>query len=545
MNAIDRLPGSRLGEAAGGQPAHSRRWWPAVLGLAVCCTAMFARAADNASLNQALESITVGDLKRHVLYLADDTFEGREAGSRGGRVAGGYLARELQKAGLTGGANQGYFQDFDGNSRNILGVWEGSDPELKHEVIVLGAHYDHVGYGTASNSFGPIGRIHNGADDNASGISGLLEIVEAIVRLEPRPRRTILFALWDGEEKGLLGSKHWVANPTIPLDRVRLMLNMDMIGRLRDNKIEMGGSRSAQGLRTLVSRQNAASDLLIDFTWEMKENSDHYSFFEKRIPVLFAFTGLHDDYHRPSDDVEKINTSGMQRVTQLMLRTLYEAAQQSQLPRFRPASESETPELQKQFERPLPPLAGRLGINWNLLETEGHGVHVSRVAPGSAADLAGVRAHDRIVRFAGRAISHGELFRSLVLMAESPAAMTIEREESEEPIEVQVALTGKPIRLGLSWRADECEPGTLVITRIVPGSPAARAGLDVMDRILEIEGHDFAGGEEFQEFAATLPAPLTLTRERRGQVRNVRLEIPAEDGIISAGLNTAPRRTRR
>ncbi len=140
-------------------------------------------------------------------------------------------------------AEQGYFQDFDGASRNILGLWEGSDPALKQEVIIVGAHYDHVGYGTPSNSFGPIGRIHNGADDNASGTSGLLEIMEAIVRLEPRPRRTLLFALWDGEEKGLLGSKHWVAQPTLPLERVKLMLNMDMIGRLRDNRLEIGGSR--------------------------------------------------------------------------------------------------------------------------------------------------------------------------------------------------------------------------------------------------------------------------------------------------------------
>jgi hypothetical protein len=510
--------------------------WASILGFALCLVAATANAADSANFSQALESITSTDLKRHVFYLADDTFEGREAGSRGGRVAGGYLAREFQKAGLSGGGvKEAYFQDFDGNSRNILGIWEGSDPLLKHEVVVLGAHYDHVGYGTESNSFGPIGRIHNGADDNASGTSGLLEIVEAMVRLEPRPRRTILFALWDGEEKGLLGSKHWVAHPTIPLDRVRLMLNMDMIGRLRDNKIEFGGSRTAQGLRTLVSRQNDGIDLLLDFTWEMKDNSDHHPFFAQRIPVLFAFTGLHDDYHRPSDDAEKIDTAGMQRVTQLMFRLLYDVAQQPALPPFRPASQKETPELQKQFERPLPPLAGRLGINWNLLETDGRGVRVSRVVPGSPADAAGVRAHDRIVRFAGRTISDGELFRSLVLTAESPVPMIIERDDAAEPIELSIGLTGKPVRLGLSWRADDCEPGTLVITRVVPGSPAERAGLKVLDRVLQIEGQTFRDGDEFQELATSLASPISLTRERMGQIRSVKIVIPAEAGIQTAG----------
>lgn len=515
------------------------------IGLAVCFAALAAHAEENASLNQALESITAADLRRHVFYLADDTFEGREAGSRGGRVAGGYLAREFQKAGLTGGGTkQGYFQDFEGGSRNILGLWEGSDPELKHEVIVFGAHYDHVGYGSPANSFGPIGRIHNGADDNASGTSGLLEIVQALVMVEPRPRRTILFALWDGEEKGLLGSKHWVAQPTLPMERVRFMFNMDMIGRLRDNKLEMGGSRTAPGLRTLVSRQNDGLDLLLDFTWEMKDNSDHHPFFARRIPVLMAFTGLHDDYHRPSDDAEKINTAGMHRVTRLMFRVVHELAQQPELSTFRPASQSENPELQKQFERPLLPLAGRLGIHWNLLETAGRGIRVSRVMPGAPADVAGLRVGDRIVRFGGRAIDDGELFRSLVLTAESPVPVVLERGEAAEPLELSLNLTGKPVRLGLSWRSDDCEPGTLMVARVVPGSPAERAGLHVADRILAIGGRSFANGEEFQELASATTSPIELTRERLGQIRVVKLEIPSEAGVLSAGGSRTQRRPR-
>jgi hypothetical protein len=509
------------------------------LGFAFCL-----RAEESTSLNQAMESITVAELRRHVFHLADDTFEGREAGSRGGRVAGGYLARAFEKEGLAPGAGRGYFQDFEGGSRNILGLWEGSDPHLKHEVIVVGAHYDHVGYGTETNSFGPIGYIHNGADDNASGTSGLLELVQAMVRLEPRPRRTLLFALWDGEEKGLLGSKHWVANPTLPLEQVKLMLNMDMIGRLRDNKLEIGGTRSAAGLRSLVSRQNEGIDLLLDFTWEMKDNSDHHPFYARRIPVLMAFTGLHDDYHRPSDDAERVNTAGMQRVTQLMFRLVYELAEQPRPMSFRMASQSETPETQKRLERPLAPLPGRLGVHWNTYETEGQGVRVSRVLPGTAAETAGLRAGDRIVRFGGRPVGNGELFRSLVLTSESPVPVTIERIGESAPLELSVALTGKPVRLGLSWRLDDGEPGSLVVTRVVPGSPAERAGLQVSDRIVEIGGRSFATGQEFQEMAAAMVSPIEIARERMGQIRRVKLEIPAEQGVHAARADRLLRRAR-
>src|SRR5581483_3518130 len=137
---------------------------------------------------------------------------------RGGHAAAVYLAQQFEKYKLAGGASPtSYFQVFSNQYRNLLGLLEGSDPTLREQVIVVSAHYDHVGYGNSQNSYGPIGFIHNGADDNASGDAGLLELVEAFTKLEQRPKRTILFAMWDGEEGGLLGSKHWVANPTLPL----------------------------------------------------------------------------------------------------------------------------------------------------------------------------------------------------------------------------------------------------------------------------------------------------------------------------------------
>ena len=209
----------------------------------------------------ALEGVTAADLRRHVSALADDTFEGRETGSRGGRAAAGYLQMQFKAYGLRpAGESGGYFQQFNGNSRNILGMVEGSDPALRHEVILVSAHYDHVGYGNARNSFGPTGFIHNGADDNASGAATLLEVAQACAQLEPKPKRSILFALWDAEESGLNGSKHWLAKPTLKLSDVRLMINMDMVGRLRNNKLTVYGARTAGAAQAGQHAQSRRTD---------------------------------------------------------------------------------------------------------------------------------------------------------------------------------------------------------------------------------------------------------------------------------------------
>src|SRR4029079_3833841 len=190
-----------------------------------------ASAVDRDVLAAAAASITKGELKTYVDVLADDTFEGRETGSRGGRVAAHYIMKALEQLGATPVGDGGtYFQPFQANSRNILGFVEGSDPRLKEQVLVIGAHYDPVGYGSARNSYGPTGYIHNGADDNASGVAGLLEVLDAVKRLAQSARRSLLFAFWDSEEGGLHGSRHWISRPTVPLAKVVLDINIDMIG---------------------------------------------------------------------------------------------------------------------------------------------------------------------------------------------------------------------------------------------------------------------------------------------------------------------------
>jgi len=480
--------------------------------------------AEENTLRSALESISAGELQDHIHFLADDTLEGREAGSRGGRAAAGYLATLFEKAGLKPlGEKTSYFQPFGNEMRNVLGVLEGSDPELKHQYVLIGAHYDHVGYGNRRTSLGPYGFVHNGADDNASGTSALLEMIDAFNRLPQPPRRSILFACWDGEEQGLLGSKHWVANPSVPLQQIAFAFNIDMIGRLRDQKVEVFGSRSSQGLRQLLSRHNAEFDLELDFSWEMQANSDHHSFYAKSIPVLMLFTGLHDDYHRPGDDSDKINAQGAQAVTRLLFSTAYEIAERSDAMSFRAGSRNENPTARQQFEKSEPPSGPRLGMIWEKI---GERLTVKSVQRGSAAERIGLRAGDQLIAINGRPIVNEDQLRIDILATRNPFAVTVARGGQSDPVELHGDLDGEPVRLGIAWREDEAEPGTLMVVQVIPGSAAQLAGIREFDRIYAVGGQAFRNGEEFFKRITTLPAPLDLTIERRGRIVPFQVVVP-------------------
>jgi hypothetical protein len=317
-------------------------------------------AAERAA--SALESIKAADLKHHVDVLADDSFEGREAGSRGGHAAGAYIAREFERHRLRPAGDQGtYFQSFFGNCRNVLGLIEGSDPALKNQYVVICGHYDHVGYGSRRNSNGPTGYIHNGADDNASGTAAVLEVMEAVASLAEPPRRSILFALWDSEENGLNGSKHWVSNSTVPLSSITAAINLDMVGRLRNDRLTIYGTRTSAGLRRLLCESNHGCELLFDFDWAMNDDSDHHSFFAAGVPTVMFHTGLHDDYHRPSDDAIKVNSNGIERITRLLFNTALALADAREPQRFRGQSRLESASTRETIERALPALPGRLG----------------------------------------------------------------------------------------------------------------------------------------------------------------------------------------
>ena len=481
-----------------------------------------ANAAEDSALAEAIASIRVPDIKQHVQVLADDSFEGREAGSRGGHAIGVYLNQQFQKAGLKPAGTAGFFQAFGAGYRNILGRIEGSDPKLEDEVVIVSAHYDHVGYGTSQNSLGPVGYIHNGADDNASGVAGLLEVAEAMVSLPQRPRRSVLFVLWDGEEKGLLGSRHWLDHPTVPLKQVSVMLNLDMIGRLRKSRVEIYGARTSYGLRQLTSRSNEGLGLQLHFDWELKENSDHYAFYSAGLPVLMLHTGLHDNYHRPSDDAELVNADGVRSVSTLVLRLVLELANADRRQQFRSAAQSENPSTQRSVEYVLSPPPGRLGVRWEPAADATGGLPILSVVPGSAAERAGLKGGDRILEFAGQTITNGEELRSVVVSAGSPTEAKILQRGKTEPTAIQVALDGRPTKVGISWRTDNAEPGTIILTRVLPGSPAAKAGLRAHDRIYEVGRQKFSDDREFLRMVQAAE-PLEFLIERAGQLQVVDL----------------------
>ncbi|MFW6170979.1 MAG: M28 family peptidase, partial [Planctomycetota bacterium] len=353
--------------------------------------------AENRAFRTAISSITASELDHHVDVLADDSFEGREAGTHGGRAAGRYLSEVMEDNGIEpAGEDGGYFQLFGDGYRNLLGMIRGRDPKLQHKYIVVSAHYDHVGYGTHQNSFGPIGQIHNGADDNASGTAGVLEVMQAFSILPEPPRCSVLFAFWDGEEKGLLGSKHFVRYPTVPLEDLVMVLNCDMIGRLREGRLEVYGTRTAGGLRRLVCGANIESEMCLDFVWDIQPNSDHYPFFQHDVPFLMFHTGLHDNYHRPGDDAELINYKGVRRVAELLFRVTYELSDSPRLVSFREQARRESNHTRSQFEQAAPPAPARLGVSWSRNDA-GPGLQLTQVTSGSPADQGGLRVGDRLL----------------------------------------------------------------------------------------------------------------------------------------------------
>lgn len=505
---------------------------------------------QGAAIEAAIATITDGEVREHAGLLADDTLEGRAAGSRGGIAAAKYIEKKLKEAGLEPAGDRGSFiQRFSPGYQNVIGVLRGTDPKLRDEYIVVGAHYDHVGYGNRSNSNGPFGYIHNGADDNASGVTALLEIIDALHRSGWQPRRSIIFAFWDGEEINLLGSRHWVRQPTVPREGVMLAINADMVGRMTNGRLEVAGTRTAEGLRHLFSSPRLPDDLRLDFTWEYKENSDHWPFYVDDLPSLLIHTGLHGDYHRPSDDFEKLNIAGIKKTAAYMLDVICRAADAESLPTFRPASRSESASMRSQREAPLAPLPPRLGLRWAWLPTpddavaeesdessvendaaapRGGQMRVTEVTAGSAADKAGIKVGDVIVAADGQPLPVESYLPAAVLRAPDSIKLEIMRGD-EPPQAIDVPLDGQPSMVGFSWRPDSASPGAVFVTRVIPYSPAARAKIGVHDRIYGVEGEPFADQEALLKRVRELidggAETITFEVETAGRLRPVEIDL--------------------
>lgn len=530
------------------------RWaWRVCWAAIVCWCGSWAYGEKRSATQAALNSIRAQELRLHVAYLADDALEGRLAGSPGAQTAAEYLAQQLASWGLLpAGVDGSYFQPFGKAYRNVLALLPGRDPQLRHEVIVLGAHYDHIGRGEQGKTRGGVGQIHNGADDNASGTAGLLELAEAFALVSDRPRRTLLFAFWDAEELGALGSKHWVAQPTLPNHRVVVMIGLDMIGRLRQKQLTVFGVRSSFGLRRLLSEQNQSLGLQLDFNWKLAPNSDHYSFIEKKIPALLFHTGLHEDYHRPTDDVERIEFEGMAEVVRLAWLTSWALANQEHPPSFRDESAQETPETLRAILERRPELPLRLGVVWSEQEFPGPGVRLVEVIPGLPGSRAGLRPGDHLLRLNGQELRSGPDLLRYVMTAPRVVDLLVLRPGEQRLLEFRIELSGQPMRIGLLWRPDDAEPGAALVTYVIPGSPAEQAGIRPGDYIYQLQDQPWPTNEtEFKDRLRAAPETIRLLVERQGRLRPLLIRLapaPRPDkearvrpsGVRQRGLWTWP-----
>ncbi|HSJ16225.1 MAG TPA: M20/M25/M40 family metallo-hydrolase [Longimicrobiales bacterium] len=379
---------------------------PALLAAGVMPTLLAAQACpDPAALTGGMD----GPLA-HVRYLADDALEGRLAGSPGERCAGDYIAGRFAALGLApAGENGSYFQTLPlasavnphaptGEGRNVVALLPGSDPALADEYIIIGAHYDHLGRGEfGSTRPEEKGAIHNGADDNASGVAALLHAAELLARA-PRTARPVLFLAFTGEESGLLGSAFFTRQPTRPLTDARVMINLDMVGRLREGGLIVYGVDTAREWRDVLARIAAEAGLEMKLNGEGYGPSDHTSFYLQDMPVLHFFTNTHGDYHAPSDDWERIDAAGLEQLGVLVAGLSRDIADQRlQLTLVRGAGQK--------------PQAGAGGGYGAWLGTVpdfspvARGVLLGGVSAGSPAEQAGLRKGDVLIGLAGRDVS--------------------------------------------------------------------------------------------------------------------------------------------
>ncbi|HEV8385081.1 MAG TPA: M20/M25/M40 family metallo-hydrolase [Candidatus Acidoferrales bacterium] len=286
-------------------------------------------------------------------------------------------------------------------TQNVIGVLRGRDPKLADEAVVVGAHYDHLGLGE-KNSLAPsqAGKVHAGADDNASGTSVMLEMARALGERKRDLRRSIVFLAFSGEELGLLGSAYYTKNPAWPLEKTAAMINLDMVGRPKDGKLVVGGVGSSPGFKEIVEKANQTHLQVSTTAGAFGGSSDHISFYVKNVPVLFFFSGLHADYHKPSDTPDKILFVEAARVGDLALRAAQTLATQDARPQFVRVAEV------------LPATGGGgggYGAYFGSIPDMGEevaGVKFADVRDGSPAAKAGLKAGDVLVEFAGKEIKN-------------------------------------------------------------------------------------------------------------------------------------------
>jgi hypothetical protein len=314
--------------------------------------------------------------------------------------------------------------------KNVVAVLEGEGPAAE-ETIVIGAHYDHLGYGGRTSFASSVRAVHPGADDNASGTTVLLEIAHALAQRHEKLPRRVVFVAFTGEELGFRGSTHYVEHPLVPLERTVAMLNFDMVGRLRQDKLTVMGTGSAKQFGELLDKLGGVEGLNVNRLSSAGGGSDHVPFFNHNVPVLYFFTGLHGEYHRPADKFETLNVPGMRRIAQLAEDVVVALAKSPARPEFVKAPARSKPPA----DRPRPFFGCVADPNSN-----GEGLLVGSVSPGGPAERAGVKAGDLIVELGGSKITtFDDLVSSLGKHKAGERVKTVVRRDGK-PVTVEVTL---------------------------------------------------------------------------------------------------------
>lgn len=404
--------------------------------------ALLAAAASGTPLRAQRPVMVPPGLMGDIRYLASDQLAGRLTGTPGADSAAAYIARRFAAVGLQP-ATGGWYQPFrvppdapaaqqagvaGRMARNVIGILPGRDPELRNQAVIVGAHYDHLG-GGRFGSLDPdsTGKVHNGADDNASGAAALIYIAEALAANPPA--RTTVFIAFSGEELGLLGSTWYVQHPVYRLDHTVAMINLDMVGRMRNRRLIVYGTATAREFPALLDSLNWYQGFDLQEQGDGYGPSDQASFYAAHLPVLYLFTDLHEDYHRTTDDWDKINPQGTARVIDFAAGLATALGNRSgpltfvEAPRDRPAVTGTGPAA---WLGTVPALSGTAA-----------GVRLSGVRAGSPAATAGLRADDVIIRFdespipdlqalsdALRAHRAGDVVRIVVRRADSTLSFT-------------------------------------------------------------------------------------------------------------------------